>query len=583
MSTRYICTNDICRKTINAHNRLVLDQLPLYLQAEFPALLTHRSAISKTLANWMRPLAQNSVSLKRLVKLLTEMHMLRYSRLELQYLNAIKYRQESQASISSYSQRSMKAFSTFGDMGQYAGFIPSMSYLRTLYTAMMDEMRPMIDKQIMLLGGKFLKGDHSFKIIKKIAKIKGNSAFTAMYTVCNEFEEVRMQLLVPSKSLMHLQRPFESMRDAYNLYGFEQPQYFFTDNVRSDRNFLTTVLPSLKCDASGNASSYEDLGCVDISGFQIHHLWTTQDIDHGIEPLLAQSLHHPIFIGISCDQKQISSGQYCRVCIAYDLRIFVVHIQPATSLPCSLLNFVQSDSVIKMGRQLTAEFRMLERFLSAQIRGSLEIGTFCRERNAIESSFSSLADICVETTGCRLPNLMDFQLNAVSLLEVDLIPAINRALCSLLVYRKVQGMPVVGRRLFGEPQFGTDIAVFAPGTSLPAALGKVISVIESISRGQTKVQVNISKVLVPGMILDSEGLTLQDLGSPPFNATLFQDMLRTWINADADGTDIEQDSREEEVVQPMLVHLSDDSDVEAEPTNNVNAETSTPSRYRSCK
>jgi hypothetical protein len=85
------------------------------------------------------------------------------------------------------------------------------------------------------------------------------------------------------------------------------------------------------------------------------------------------------------------------------------------------------------------------------------------------------------------------------------------------------------------------------------------------------------------MVLNSKGLTLQDLGSPSFNVTLFQDMLRTWINADADGTDIEQDSREEEVVQPMLVHLSDDSDVEAEPTNNVNAETSTPSRYRSCK
>jgi hypothetical protein len=241
MSTRYICTNEQCRKTINAHNRLVLDQLPLYLQAEFPAVLTHRSAISKTLADWMRALAQNSVSLKRLVKLLTEMHMLRYSRMELQYLNAIKYRQDIQASIASYSQQSFKTFSAFGDMGQYAGFIPSMTYLRTLYTAIIDELRPSIDKQMMLIGGKFLKGDHSFKIIKKIAKIQGNSAFTAMYTVCNEFEEVRMQLLVPSKSLVHLQRPFETLRDAYKLYGFDQPEYFFTDNVRWDRNFFTSM------------------------------------------------------------------------------------------------------------------------------------------------------------------------------------------------------------------------------------------------------------------------------------------------------------------------------------------------------
>ena len=35
------------------------------------------------------------------------------------------------------------------------------------------------------------------------------------------------------------------MRNAYNLYGYTQPQIFFTDNVIGDQSFLKNVLPSL--------------------------------------------------------------------------------------------------------------------------------------------------------------------------------------------------------------------------------------------------------------------------------------------------------------------------------------------------
>jgi hypothetical protein len=43
----------------------------------------------------------------------------------------------------------------------------------------------------MTLGGKYLKGDHSFKIIKRMGKIEGTPMFTVLYTVCNEYEEIK--------------------------------------------------------------------------------------------------------------------------------------------------------------------------------------------------------------------------------------------------------------------------------------------------------------------------------------------------------------------------------------------------------
>lgn len=83
MSMQYRCSS--CTKAMIAHDKHILRQLPYHLQAEFPAILTHSSGISRRLADLMRPLIQNSVGPKRITKILRELHMLRHNRLELQY------------------------------------------------------------------------------------------------------------------------------------------------------------------------------------------------------------------------------------------------------------------------------------------------------------------------------------------------------------------------------------------------------------------------------------------------------------------------------------------------------------------
>lgn len=244
MSTRYRCLSSDCGRTINGHDSLIIKQLPYELQMEFPAVLTHRGGVSKAVADLLRPCIQNSVGPERFQKILLELHHLRHDRLELQYLLSAFRKKNGVARH--FIRPTIDLFSSFEDQKSYAGYVPTSTYFRTLYTSIIETLRPKMNKHMMILDGKVLKGDHSFKFPKHMAKIEETSVFTGLYTVTNEYEEIVQQVLVPSKALSYLRYSFEKMREAYTIYGHEMPVAFFTDNVKGDKSFLEGVFESLK-------------------------------------------------------------------------------------------------------------------------------------------------------------------------------------------------------------------------------------------------------------------------------------------------------------------------------------------------
>ncbi|CEP10632.1 hypothetical protein [Parasitella parasitica] len=108
--------------------------------------------------------------------------------------------------------------------------------------------KPFVDAEMVKLGGIILKGDHSFKIIKKLGKINSSSVFTVLYTVCNEYEEVVMMLLVHTKSLTHLEDTFTKFFANYEYQNQQPPIIFFTDNILGDQAFLEKYPLSLRTD-----------------------------------------------------------------------------------------------------------------------------------------------------------------------------------------------------------------------------------------------------------------------------------------------------------------------------------------------
>ncbi|KAI8371102.1 hypothetical protein BD560DRAFT_446758 [Blakeslea trispora] len=142
--------------------------------------------------------------------------------------------------ISSYDN-----FSHFCDKKKYPGYISCSNFLSHAYSLYIEEFVPFMDQSNLMLDGVILKGDHSFKIIKHMGKTNGTSVFSSLYTIMNEYDETRMQVLAHTKSLKELSGSFESMMDGYRSYGFEMLKVFYTDNVMADKNTLEAYISSL--------------------------------------------------------------------------------------------------------------------------------------------------------------------------------------------------------------------------------------------------------------------------------------------------------------------------------------------------
>ncbi|KAI7883841.1 uncharacterized protein EV154DRAFT_568030 [Mucor mucedo] len=174
----------------NGYSDGIIKQLPERFQIAFPAALTHRSGLSKTFLNLLRPLVQNSVGPGRISKILRELHMFQYDTVKYMYLSAAvenKKNKSGQLTLSNMWGRN-------------------------------NQIQPVIDAQITELGGRILSGDHSFKLSKKIMKIPGGqAAFPALYTVCNEYGDIRMMILDPTQLLEHLKDSFKKLIVSYEI------------------------------------------------------------------------------------------------------------------------------------------------------------------------------------------------------------------------------------------------------------------------------------------------------------------------------------------------------------------------------
>ncbi|OBZ80654.1 hypothetical protein A0J61_11297, partial [Choanephora cucurbitarum] len=211
MTLRYRCTNKETPHTFNGYDEDLMRQLPRVYATEFPAILTECSEISTKLAKLMRPLFQSGVGPHQLSKVLQVMHTERFDNPQLQYYEKMK---------------------------KYSGYIPCSNFLSHAYSSYTEEFVPFMDQSNAMLDDVVLKGDHSFKIIKRTSKTNGTSVFSSLNTVMNEYKEIRMQVLAHTRSLKELLGSSESMMDSYRSYGFEMPKVFYTDNVMADKNTL---------------------------------------------------------------------------------------------------------------------------------------------------------------------------------------------------------------------------------------------------------------------------------------------------------------------------------------------------------
>lgn len=148
--------------TWRSWDRRILNVLPPVLAAEFPALLTHRSGISKAVFSWMRSCIQNGMGVKQVSDSLRVQYLLHYDELHLQYLDSLVMRR----GLASWQRTKFQSFLPFNDTSAegYHGYVPSGQLLRNIYDRFIEEHRADITQHMAMLTADIIAIDHSHKV-----------------------------------------------------------------------------------------------------------------------------------------------------------------------------------------------------------------------------------------------------------------------------------------------------------------------------------------------------------------------------------------------------------------------------------
>lgn len=524
MSYRYECSVTGCKKegfedSWQSYDPVIMHQLPQELQMEFPAILTRKGGVSKTVANLLRPCMQNSMGPQRFQKLLRELHVLRHDELELQYLLSQLGKKE--GLLEKYPFR---PYSSFEDSNQYAGYVPGAIYFRTLYTAIIDELKPKMEKHAMLLDGKVLKCDHSFKFPKHIAKIEDAGVFTALFTVTNDYEEIVHQVLVPSKFLIYLKHSLQKMKEAYELYGHQMPVAFFNDNVQSDKRFLEGIFESLKV-TQEEARQQETTSVSASPSFlrlpdDVQMEYINRNVGLIVEKMkdlydklaVERNAGKPSVIGLDTewnDSEDPRHDQVDVIQIAHGNTVSVIHIDRSWStLLKELVDVLVNVDITKVGRSVGVDFSRLNNRFGIECKTKLELGSFCSARQLISNGTMSLSDISLSVLGAPLDkgpqrspwNMDDLSPDLLNYAAID-------AWAGLAIYNVAVNYQPVGTRVSPTSPVGSFVDVKPPRNSQAVAHGEIIV-------NDSAATVKITKVNVPGYL--ANGVALQAYGAPPF-------------------------------------------------------------------
>ncbi|KAE9390707.1 hypothetical protein BT96DRAFT_1002033 [Gymnopus androsaceus JB14] len=248
-----------CGKSWNYYDPLILRQFDPALVLNLPAYFTHRSGIDKNVMALIRACIARGVSAKALSEILRELRLSRHDTEELMYLHFIHTEKSKQERLNQ-SQWSYTPFPNYSDKLTYGGFSPSKDYINSVYIDFMENIRPILDQCMAAQSGYILKWDLSFKLPKYLMKLNGVMVFSALFTVVNEFEQVRFQAFVPTKALTHVRSSLEALVKSLKEHGHPQPVLGFTDNIASDEKTFLECIPSFGIDiAPIDLNEFSDL------------------------------------------------------------------------------------------------------------------------------------------------------------------------------------------------------------------------------------------------------------------------------------------------------------------------------------
>jgi len=232
--------------TFMGYNPKSVALLPYGFHLHFPAVLTHRGALSMQVVDLMRPLFDAGVRPNTLSSLLLEMHTKRYHR---EYIcrEHLLHRAAGgiTAALFAESKSQPAMFSAFDDKTKYAGLVPTGSYLTKAYITHGEQIAAYQDMEMKKRGGTMFCIDASYQLPKHLYDYFTKAVFRALQTGCNELGEVRLSALVVTDGHDQLTNPVGAMLSTMQAYGHPEIQLIATDKPAEDKAFFMVAIPSV--------------------------------------------------------------------------------------------------------------------------------------------------------------------------------------------------------------------------------------------------------------------------------------------------------------------------------------------------
>ena len=371
-------------------------------------------------------------------------------------------------------------FSAFDNESEYAGFYPSRWFINRIYMDFMQEIHPALDQCLSALTGYVIKWDHSFKLVKYMTKLNGIATFAALFTLVNEFEQIRYQAFVPTKALNHLKAGLEDMVASLKSHGLAEPILGFTDDPACDIRTFLECIPSLNKDVQPlSTEDFSDLQRLtlpeDVSIISCH---TEAEISSAclgiIEGIISDE--ERIYIGFDMEW-EFSTGlsgtgpqKTALIQLALPKSVYLLHVYGFKRLPASFQTLLKSQQIIKIGRNVGADFLELARDFPDIILpqknkksylGVIELGKLAFKKNVVSNGKASLATIIAETLQRHLSKEARSSEWAASMLDDDQVQyAALDAYAVLMVWEVLETFEETGKPLSSATKVGELVSLY---------------------------------------------------------------------------------------------------------------------------
>ena len=402
----------------------------------------------------------------------------------------------------------------------------------------MEHIRPALDQCLSALTGYVIKWDHSFKLVKYMMKLNGIGTFSALFTLVNEFEQIRYQAFVPTKGLNHLKAGLEEFIASLRDHGLAEPILGFTDNVASDAGTFLECIPSFNKDIEPvSVNEFSDLPRLVLpEGVSVVSCNTEAEISSACLAIIDRidSDQDKIYIGFDMEW-EFSTGIYgsgpqktALIQLALPKSVYLLHVYSLKKLPASFQTLLTSQQIIKIGRSIGADFLKLARDFPEIIlpqkpkniyKGTIELGKLAFKKNVVPNGKAPLAEIVAATLQKYLSKeSRASEWATITLSDEQKQYAALDAYVALMIWEVLETFEEAGKSLSSATKIGELVSLYVQKQEVACGIiveQPVYFLIQNSLPNEEPISLNVSTTKTRALILIDTILAPNCNSSPP--------------------------------------------------------------------